>query len=501
MISKYKKISIIYGGSGLECAKKIFRVLDRLHNEEFYPFEPAIIAQKILGGVNIFKTVKEAISSSSLCIIILTYDDIEYTRVRQNVLVEIGMALMAVENTDKCIFLSEKVPLPDDFPSDLRGWINPNYFDKNNLDDVAVEVGEEVKRLLHCKPYKNLLGARNYIYDYENLLADIPNYIFEEKADIQLEHILDCWQDNIASFSFVSERVMYLLERLKFFPDFNSNQKFFDFLAAVKKLIQPSDVDYEIADALYINTACSFASALIDYTDVKLRKETIRCMKNPNENRQLSEEYKNIFSSIVHTLQKFVDKFEKDGSKFNYNWFIKTMAYEYLALAKMKVLNFSETESEADLGTLEYVIDCYKKVIETSEDYGGSSATLWRGYAEYNLTRAYEAMYRITKNSDYISDMRHYSLNSIITRKSWCNVNNFKGVFTSALSYEYFLVKKHELEIRYKIPEYSTSTNEQLIEELVSLDDELKHFCDSTELGRLYDMKMSIDEFRQALKK
>lgn len=500
MISKYKKISIIYGGSGVNCARKIDEYLTKLHDEEFYPLESAVIAKQIMGGANIFKTVKNAISSSTLCIIILTFDDLQNTRIRQNVLVEIGMALMTVENTDNCIFLSEKTPLPDDFPSDLKGWINPNYFDKDNLEEVAQKVCDEVKVLLKCKPHKNLLSAGNYIFDYENILNDIPNNVFEEKADIQLEHILYCWQESIASFSFVSERIMYLMERIKFFPDFNSNENFFRFLKTVRNLIKPGEADYDMYDAAYINTVCSLATAILDYTDIKLRKEVIKCMDNPQADTKAAEEYGLRFSSIVNNIQKFVDKTENNSSVYNYNWLLKTIAYEYLGLAKMKVINFRNKYDESILPTLDYVIECYKKVICLADDYGGTSAILWRGYTEYNLTRVYEIIYKITNDVKYLEYIKSYSLSSIATRKEWCKVNSFKGVFTSALSFEYFLVKKHELEIRYRIKEYSSSTKEQLIEEISSLDEELKQYCDSIELGRLYDMKSSLDEFRKKIK-
>lgn len=498
MISKYKKISIIYGGSGVECARKIHTDFENLHNEEYFPLESVVIANQILGGANIFQTVKNAIASSALCIIILTFDDVENTRIRQNVLVEIGMALMAVKNTDNCIFLSEKTPLPDDFPSDLKSWINPNYFDKNNLEEISRKVCEEVLKLLGCKTHKNILTAKNYIYDYENVLDDIPNEVFEEKADIQLEHILDCWKENIASFSFVSERVMYLLERIKFFPDFNSNKKFFEFLSEVRNLIKPKEIDYEKNEIAHINSICNFADTVLEYTDIKLRKEVIACMKKPQNEPHKAEEYAGKFQSIAMRLQRFVDKFESGKETYDYNWFIKTMAYEYLGLAKMKVLAFQKATTD-DLKTLENVIEYYTTVINISEDYGGSSANLWRGYAEYNLTRVYETAFKITKDKQYLDKIKFYSLSSISTRKSWCRLNSFKGVFTSALSFEYFLVKKHELEICYEIKEYAPLTNEQIIENLLILDEELKQYCDSTELGRLYDMKSSIDEFHKVL--
>ena len=95
--------------------------------------------------------------------------------------------------------------------------------------------------------------------------------------------------------------------------------------------------------------------------------------------------------------------------------------------------------------------------------------------------------------------IRYYSISSITTRRKWCKVNTFKGVFTNALSFEYFLVKKHELEIRLTTNGYANITKEQMIQDLKNLDEELKQYCDSTELGRLYDMKSSIDELHKLI--
>ena len=500
MIDKYKKISIIYGGSGVECAREINNRLKKLHDEEMFPVKSHIIANQILGGSNIFRDVKDAISQSALSIIILTFDDVNGTRIRQNVLIELGMALMTVPHTDNCIFLSEKYPLPDDFPSDLKGWINPNYFDKNNLNEIADKVCSEVKRMLGCRSHSNILSSQSYLYDYGNILNDIPNSIFEEKSDIQLEHILDCWQDNIASFDFVSERIMYVAERIKFFPDFNSNNKFFAFLNNVRGLIKAKEIDYDKWGASYINTACTLIDTILDYTDIKLRKDVIRCMKDPKSNLALAEECAGKFSAIVYKLQKIINKTEDRSKEYNYNWLLLTLAYEYLALAKMKVLNFVDSYSDDNLNTLNYVIACYEKVIEISEDYGGPSSNLWLGYAQYDLTRAYEYVYRITGNTDILEKIRNYSHSSIVTRRDWCKINSFKGVFTNALSFEYFLVRKHELEMRFTIDGYSPTTKTQMIKDIESLDEELKQYCDSVELGRLYDMKSSIDEFHKKVR-
>ena len=499
MINKYKKISIIYGGSGVECARKIDSEINRMHEELMYPIQSAVIANQILGGSNIFQSVKNAISDSDLCIIILTFDDVNNTRIRQNVLIELGMALMTIQNTENCIFLTERFPLPDDFPSDLKGWINPNYFKKDQLDEIASKVCEEVRHLLKSKSHKKILSAETYLYNHETILDDIPNNVFEEKSDIQLEHILECWKGNIASFDFVSERIMYLAERLKFFPDFNCNDKFFAFLNDIKNLIQPTEKDYETFNIGYINTACALIEAIIDYTDLKLRKNVIVRMNAPDANRAEANEYLHMFDDIVYRIQKFINKIEKYPDIYQYNWLLHIIAYEYIALAQMKAINLTNTYTPEEIETLRHVIACYNKMIEIAELFGGPSENLWLGYAQYDLTRAYEALYRITDDQNLLEKIRYYSISSITTRRKWCKVNTFKGVFTNALSFEYFLVKKHELEIRLTTNGYANITKEQMVQDLKNLDEELKQYCDSTELGRLYDMKSSIDELHKLI--
>ena len=58
-------------------------------------------------------------------------------------------------------------------------------------------------------------------------------------------------------------------------------------------------------------------------------------------------------------------------------------------------------------------------------------------------------------------------------------------------------VKKYELELRHKLKGYSKANKKDMLKELNKLDDELKLYCDSVELGRLFDMKESIDELKR----
>lgn len=495
MISKYKKISIIYGGTGLSLAKEIDEKVNRMHEENMFPVDSNIIAKRIMSGMPIFVQIKKAIEKSDLCIIILTFDDIGNTRVRQNVLIEIGMALMTMQTTDRCIFLTEKFPLPEDFPSDLNGWINANGFDKNSTSDVVENLVTEIKELLKLKSHKDILNNDSYDFDYERVLDDIPDYVFEKKADVQLHSILDCWLDGINSFGFVCEKIIYLLERLKFFPDFNCNERFFEFIGNVKRQIRSTEKDRAFTSPEYLTRICGFTHDLLDYTDLKLHKEVILRMSDPKSNMREAVEYADEFKAIAGNIKSFIDYMENGGENAQYNWLVRIMAYEYAGLALMKTVDLYNIFNDTTKAVVEKAIEYYKKMLDVARVYGGTSENLWRGYAEYDLTRAYEALYKISGDKSYFEYMRKYSHNSIVTRKYWCKVNAFRGVFTNALSFEYFLVKKHELELSYNYPDYANLDRTQLSKLAQELSDELKQYYDSSELGRLYDMKSNIDEF------
>ncbi len=490
MINKYKNISIIYGASGKECALRMDKELRRLHLDEFYPIRPYILANEILSSSSILDTVKDIIASSSACIVILTFDDVDGTRVRQNVLVEIGMALMLIDK-ENCFFISEKQKLPEDFPSDLQNVINPNYFDKNDLDSVVSKTCQELIRHLKIKNYRDILSDNNYLYDYKRVLDDIPAHIFEEKADVQLDHILDEWENNIESFEFVVERIMYLVERLKFFPDFNSNSRFFEFLSKVEGMILPTERDFEFYDRAYLINICGFITNVLNYTRIKLNKQFLTAIAFPKEHRAEVSRYQMDFREIADELRDFVMDFE-DGT-FEYNWLIRVIAYEYTGLAYNKYIACADRYDESILDLISYIISCYENAIKVGKKNDPYSKILWMGYSQYNLTRAYENLYRATKDEQYIDKMKDYSQLSISTRYRWFCENPFKGIFSNALSYEYFLVYKYEYELRFKYKSYSTDTTDDIVDGLDRLKGELSRYCENTGLGRLYDMRDGID--------
>jgi len=213
MIKTYSIIAIIYGGSGRECAQAVEKAIKDMHKEGKYPIVPYILAKEVLNSFSIINKVKELIERASASVIILTFDDVDNTRVRQNVLIEMGMAL-AFTGIERCFFLSEKEQLPEDFPSDLKGDINPNVFDKNNTCDIANRLKSTLIADLNLISNAGILNNSHYVYDFRHVLDDIPAHIFNENANSQMQHILDEWYNNICSFDYVYEKIMYIAERI-----------------------------------------------------------------------------------------------------------------------------------------------------------------------------------------------------------------------------------------------------------------------------------------------
>lgn len=114
MLTSYKKISVIYGGNGRKYASQIKDKLQDLHEKEFYPIKIEDLNTDWVGH-DVLGTVVKTIRNSDLIYIVFTLDDIGASkrayeqngdgalvgRLRQNVLIELGMALVVCDNTEK----------------------------------------------------------------------------------------------------------------------------------------------------------------------------------------------------------------------------------------------------------------------------------------------------------------------------------------------------------------------------------------------------------------
>lgn len=486
MLEQYKYISIIYGNTGRSCANYLSESIEDMHLKEGFPVKTHLLADEILNSGTILDMIKELILSSMACIVILTFDDVEKSRVRQNVLIEIGMAASCIDR-DKCFYISEKVPLPDDFPSDLRSSINPNLFDKNNLEDVFVKLKPVICKQLGLESNKCLLEEEDYEYDYKNLLGDIPDNILNEPADEQLNHILRLWTENIKKYDFVSERIMYLAERISFFPNFKNNELFFRCMKEIDSSIKPSKIDFESYDREYIRAVCRLFKSIILYTTEKMKPDALA--KKETISKRQAQYLQSLFIHISDDIQSFINNLEKN-SEWQCNRIIKILAYDYAALAKMKSLSYKE---DISISELEYIERNYNKVIALAEE-DDRSDDLWNGYAFFNLARLYETMYRIEGDSNYINKLNNAIKEALFYRHEWLDVG-FEGAFGTALTFEYFLASKYEYETRFYLGSIETGNGEAvaIVKGLERLRCELSEYCEAIDVGRLFEMRDSID--------
>lgn len=493
MINRYQKISIIYGTGGRECALSIHRMLQGLHNQEGMPVESHLLAEELLSSADIVNRVRDIISASSRCIILLTFDDQEGERVRQNVLVEIGMALVLI-GRDKCYVVSEKKFLPDDFPSDIKGALNPNYMEIRDAEESAKIITKTIVKNMRLKTHLGILEDTKYIYDYMKVLDDIPTSIFEEKPDLQMEHILDTWLEHVFSFTYTEERICYILERVVFFPIFPGNQKMEHFLRRMKEAIRTEIRDFNEEETEDLIAGRSLVMRILEY--VELRQTQDRTI---GDSMLLYE-----FERIAEELESIIERC--DQGELSLNWYIKIAALDYAALSRMHMMNMI-SESEINRNDLqEKVIDPLLRIEEIIKKNCRRAGELWNGYVYYNLSRAYEKVYRLEQkavqdgkaDSGQQSDntfrmIKEYSLRAISIRRRWIE-NGMKGIFSTALSYEYFLAVKHEYEQCEALPGYSEKTPEKMTEDIRRTLAELSVYCKTTGLEKLFIIRDSFEK-------
>ena len=100
------------------------------------------------------------------------------------------------------------------------------------------------------------------------------------------------------------------------------------------------------------------------------------------------------------------------------------------------------------------VIDPLLRVEDTIGRFCPRASELWSGYISYNLSCAFEKMYAIAdqtgnltdqQREEWIQKIRAFSQRAVRLRQQWIK-NGMKGIFSTALSFEYFLAMKHEYE-------------------------------------------------------
>ena len=113
-----------------------------------WSLEPIILDQKVSGGTTIIEKLEEYSSSAGYAIVLATPDDLGRAkeesnykfRVRQNVVLELGMFLSKLGRKKVAILLKQAENF--DRPSDINGLI---YFPfKEEVDEVKVDLAKEL---------------------------------------------------------------------------------------------------------------------------------------------------------------------------------------------------------------------------------------------------------------------------------------------------------------------------------------------------------------------
>jgi len=496
MMEKYFETTVFWGGSGREYASKMAEKLNALHEQEYMPIKAYIFDKQAMDSASIMNSVMDKLDNSSACIIVLTFDDDGGTRVRQNVLLETGAA-WAKLGRDNLIFLSEKSVLPDDFPSNIKGEIQINHFDRNSIDDTVERVCKELLQTHRITSARDRLTEPSYIFD-GRVLDDIDQSIRAGKTEAQLRSIIECWSDNVKRYDYLQEKILYILERVAFFPVMGDDDGLLEFLGKIKDHIAPTKLDlshYENGKlpAEYEN-AMILAKQIVDYTELKSRKDTRECIRDPSENVRATDIIERKFRSIFSEIKKVIDTFESDECR--YIWLVRIVAYDYAALCQMKMYEIdSDFDSEENRKDLDEAIRFFTMAIDIAKRHDTNSGNLWLGYLQYNIARAYHKKYLCTHDRQYLSMVKDNLLDSIGYRERWSKNEYYKGIFATALSYEYFLASFFDCKLRDQLEGYTKESKDDNLMSLQHLRSELYNYCVESELGVLYRMLKDVDDY------
>nr|WP_303666124.1 hypothetical protein [Ruminococcus bromii] len=290
---------------------------------------------------------------------------------------------------------------------------------------------------------------------------------------------------------------MYILERIEYLPVFNNDSNMEHFLNQIYDLITPTKTDVENGTyERYINL-CDFIKNIINYTQLKTQKDVIHSLYHVRANKRQDEFCYKKFKRLAKDINEFTNTFKIDS---NYNWLIQIAAYDYAALADLKQLKYISESSDKYVTVLDRAINNFEEAISIAKTQDIKSDKMWLGYLTFNIARAYAQKFRITKNYELIESICDYLEHSIEIRHTWVIRNPFHGIFSNAISYEYFLASKYDYELRAMLPEYTDETMEDQINNLMELKNELSLYCENSEFGKLYDIRTSIDDLIYKIK-
>lgn len=434
MISGYKTVSIIYGGSGKKYADALNERIKEVAGEKRYPIQAAIINEKILTR-ELLTDVMGLFRQSEFCVVFLTEEDVCLTesgkkkRLRQNVVFELGMALIEL-GRERCLLMSDfDVKSADfDLPSDMNS-LEIRCFKPEEVETVLGDIIETLLKFSRrsivtgvksegIPNYGNLLLREEYRIDYENIFAERPITLAAEGSNF-LTDTLKYWLSECGSLPYYDEKCVYLLERIGFLPMFGKVPAAVEFMEQAERLIdnyQDRDIRYYGGVEL-LDFTRNLIQCIIDYTILKTK--------------DISEEGR--IRGYETLLQNFTSEIMPEKT---INPLIKVVYYDYIGLTYLRLYRMGcgksnlENAKASFLKALEYV---------PSVDM---SMQIWAGFLNYNYARV------LAESGD--ADADAYYKKVIKIRSRWLKNSHYNITIRNALSYEYFIAKIDHIDAAVK---------------------------------------------------
>jgi len=485
MIKRYRRIAIIYGGSGKVYAAELDRRIRELSQGKRYPFSCNIVMESILTD-DILNSVCDIIRRSDICIAILTADDIcsdggkQYRRLRQNVVFELGMALFYL-GRDNCIILSDFDAHAEgvELPSDMNG-LDINRFDAGTRDTVfdnvlrkVIAVGSSESSTV--RRYDNLIERGEYRINYEELLS--PANIDAAYSDNPLESILIDWELECASLPHFDEKLIYFFERIGFLPVFGSGAYVAHWFKIMKRQLSTypdEDID-AVGDKRLLDTLSDVALSVIEYSELKMfnRREDL----TERQFRKLLRDFRR--SQTVLEAQPVL------------NPLIMLVFCDYLGLTYLKL--FDKTQDLNDLKTAEEFFEkCDREYIGKVD----GSLRIWEGFLVFNLARCEARRFRLTGDEEMKETIAADYERAVHCRRRWLRSTAFDISIRNALSYEYFQASLACIRVCEEFGMMTHSEANELLQERL---EELEEYYNSEHnLEKLSQIRSEMTAFIQA---
>ncbi len=480
MIHRYKSVSIVYGGNGKKYANTLSKKIDKISNEERYPIQAKIINEKIL-TCELLNSVMDLFKQCDFCVAFLTKDDSCLTehgnkmRLRQNVVFEIGMAMIQM-GRERCILLSDfDYKAPDfDLPTDMNG-LEILQFDVNNLENLLDDVINKLlelsqysifseTKLYDIPKYDNLLTRNEYFIDYENLFSDRPLSLALEGKDFFNDTLMH-WLHECESLPHYDEKCIFLFERIGFIPAFSLGNipVTINFLDNFERTIQ----HYSLQDKKYYNN-----SDLLDFVNnlIHCVFEYIRIQIDNINNTTAVREHKLLLTRLLSN---------SPNKNININPLISTIYYNYLGLIYLRI--YRREHNERDLGNAN---SCFLKALNYTNAID-SSMRIWAGFINYNLAR-------VSCECNDLAASEHYFTMAIMIRSKWLNENKYNITVRNALSFEYFIARINQIDMWRR---FNLKTPDEIRLEYSYVKKELDQYSDiDNKLDKLISIRQMLDE-------